>query len=182
MPKAGSGGQGFTGGNTMAHSAAAPMIAVPPVRAAGPPVPGSGSAIWLAAILPDEAYSSSSDWNRNHAAKFARFNSAPKHANWSAGKNEGGEWLQIDLGEVKQISAVRVQGRFNHPQWVTRYNLGISSDLNSWINYENLQGASGQDDFSEFTLGNGISGRFVRFYPLQWHQHISMRVDVCAKK
>ena len=101
-------------------------------------------------------------------------------ANWSAKKNKVGEWLEVDLGETMEISAVRVQGRFNHSQWVSKYNLSISADKTNWTDFENLKGADGEDDFQEFELPKIISGKFVRFSPTEWNKHISMRVDIAV--
>jgi len=135
---------------------------------------------WIVNELDDSAFSSSSDWNRNHSAKFARFDSKPKFANWSAKKNELGEWIQLDLGEEKKIKSVRIQGRHNYPQWVTKYNLWVGNDLSNWTKFEDITGTSGQDESSEFTFPELIQGQYLRFLPTEWVDHISMRVDVCT--
>jgi len=136
---------------------------------------------WEVNQLPDSAFSSSSDWNRNHAAKFARFDSKPKFANWSAGKNEIGEWLQIDLGQVRTVKSVRIQGRHNQPQWVTKYDLWIGNDLSDWTKFENINGPNGQDEFTEFDFSGDLqNARYIRFLPTTWENHMSMRVDVCV--
>ena len=134
--------------------------------------------IWKAQFLEDEAFSSSSDFNKNHSAKFCRLNSSDGKANWSSKSNDLNQWIQVDLGKTETISAVAVQGRFNNPQWVTKYNLLISDDLKNWETFENNEGVHDQESVSIFQFPSNIQGRYIRFLPLEWHGHISMRVDV----
>jgi hypothetical protein len=134
--------------------------------------------MWIINQLLDSSFSSSSEWNRNHSAKFCRFNSTPKIANWSAKENKSGEWLQVDLNGYFLINAVRLQGRNNNPQWVTKYELWISNDQKEWVKFEDLPGTSGQDTFSEFRLPSNVFGRYVRFIAIEWVGHISMRIDI----
>lgn len=49
--------------------------------------------------------------------------------------NLGSEYLQVDLGVVKNITKVATQGRYNVNQWVTQYSLSYSNDAASWIKY-----------------------------------------------
>jgi hypothetical protein len=135
---------------------------------------------WKSMQLKDDAFSSSSDFNSNHAAKLCRLNSIDGQANWSAKKNDRKQWLQIDLGKIESILGVAVQGRFNLDQWVTMYNLQISSDLNSWKIIENILGCNDRNTINEFLLEKEMLGRYVRFIPKEWHNHISMRVDVAV--
>lgn len=137
---------------------------------------------WTSRFLDDQAFSSSSDFNIHHAAKLARLNLEDGDANWSAKSNRKNQWLQVDLGEEEEILAVAVQGRYNYPQWVTKYNILISSDSESWTLLENIQGANDQNSISTYELPSPIFGRFVRFIPLEWFNHISMRVDVAIRR
>ena len=135
---------------------------------------------WKKSKLNDDAFSSSSEWNLEHSAKFCRLNSNDGKANWSAKKNDENQWIQVDLGKSELINKVAVQGRFNYAQWVTKYNLLISSDLKNWTKFEKIEGSIDQETVSIYQLPQPVKGQFVRFVPLEWNGHISMRIDVAT--
>jgi hypothetical protein len=134
---------------------------------------------WIIQELADDTFSASSEFNSKHSAKFARLNFKKGNANWSAKHNDHGEWLQVDLCKKRSITAVSVQGRFNQPQWVTKYNLLIGNDAVNWQNFENIEGSRDQETAVIYYLPRPTQGRFVRFVPTSWQGHISMRVDIC---
>jgi hypothetical protein len=133
---------------------------------------------WIINNLKDDALSSSSDFNRNLPAKACRLNDISGKGNWSAKANDSSQWLQVNLGRIETIVAVAVQGRFNQPQWVSFYNLHISTNLKDWTVFENIKGASDQNTVVEFHLPDTVTGQYIRFVPQEWNVHISMRVDV----
>jgi hypothetical protein len=45
---------------------------------------------------------------------------------------KGGEWLQIDLGRRKRITAVATQGRFRYYEHVKTFKLSYSRDGKKW--------------------------------------------------
>jgi hypothetical protein len=137
--------------------------------------------LWVGSSITDDGFSSSSDFNEEHAAKFGKLNLKTGKANWSAKANDKNQWIQLDIGKIQSIAAVAVQGRFNYKQWVSKYDLHISSDLKDWEKFENISGSANQETVAEFQLPQPIQGRYVRFLPQEWHKHISMRVDVCVK-
>jgi len=141
--------------------------------------PDLSEAQWGREVLGDEAYSASSEFNKNHAAKLARINSEPKFANWSSKKSDEHQWIQIDLGEVKTVWGVCTQGRFNQDQWVKSYTLFVSSDGKSWETIGvDIAANTDRDSLSENNFTNPVLARYVRFQPTAWHQWVSMRVDV----
>jgi hypothetical protein len=143
-----------------------------------------GEAVWQMKNLNDSQISSSSDWNRNHAAKFARIDCKPKYANWSTKVNDENQWIQVDLTDPMEISEVKTQGRFNRDQWVTKYYLSWSLDGKKWTTDKDnvYDGNSDRDGHIVNVLKNPVVGRFVRIHPLEWHEHISLRFDVKAEK
>ncbi|MFN5634021.1 MAG: discoidin domain-containing protein [Flavobacteriia bacterium] len=141
--------------------------------------PELADAQWGREVMNDDAYSSSSDYNKNHSAKLGRLNCEPKYANWSSKKCDENQWIQIDLGEVKTTWGVCTQGRYNSDQWVKSYRLLISSDGKNWDCVgEDIIANFDRDSLSEFLFDAPKLTRFVRFQPTSWHQWISMRVDV----
>ena len=64
----------------------------------------------------------SSEWDRNHAAIQGRLNfkaGGGKQGGWSAGKNNGNQWIQVALGSYTKLTSIATQGRNAHSQWVT---------------------------------------------------------------
>ena len=80
--------------------------------------------------IPDDQISSSSDFNVNHLAHKGRLNSQAYAGSWSAQRNDGNQWLQIDLGSKHTVTRVATQGRASsaYAQWVTKYSLQYHTD------------------------------------------------------
>ena len=47
---------------------------------------------------------------------------------WSAKTNDKGQWIQVNLGEMKEITKIGLQGRQDYSQWVTKYKVSYSKD------------------------------------------------------
>ncbi|XP_019619698.1 PREDICTED: lactadherin-like, partial [Branchiostoma belcheri] len=60
---------------------------------------------------------------------------------WAARTNTIGEWLQVDLGEMKTVTGTIIQGRSSADQWVTSYKLQYSLDGLNWITYASSDGS-----------------------------------------
>ena len=79
----------------------------------------------------------SSEWDANHAAIQGRLNfqgNQKKKGSWSARSNNNDQWLQVDLGsEDTKVARVATQGRYDYPQWVTKYKLAYS---NHGVNFQ----------------------------------------------
>ncbi|XP_067050758.1 uncharacterized protein [Acropora muricata] len=149
----------------------------------------------------DEQITASSELNDNSAAYQGRLNvnksaqgSTVKSGAWVAGTSDLSQWLQVDLfDEESLISRVATQGRnqddswgLANSQWVERYNLQYSNDGRDF-EYYHEQGKSRAKEFTGNTDENSIvshdlippiRGRYIRFRPTAWHQHISMRVEL----
>lgn len=57
--------------------------------------------------IPDSAITASTEWHSSHGASNARLNfinRAGKTGGWSARHNDKGQWLQIDLGKVRDLT------------------------------------------------------------------------------
>lgn len=55
---------------------------------------------------------------------------------WSAGRNDKNQWLQVDVGQEKIITAISSQGRKDANQWVISYVVSYSSDGEKFENYQ----------------------------------------------
>lgn len=94
--------------------------------------------------IPDSQVNASSSFGSSQP-HYARLNSQPVQRNrkgsWSSVSNNPSQWLQIDLGDqFTNVTCVATQGRQDHPQWVTKYNLQYSNDTITFHFYTDEQG------------------------------------------
>ena len=107
---------------------------------------------------------------------------------WAAAANAPGEYLQVDIGEIKVLTALAVQGNPSAEEWVTAYHLSTSFDGVHWSSYaENsnqparlFEGCADQSTAVQQTLRNPVLTRFVRLIPVEWHGALAMRLEVFA--
>lgn len=95
------------------------------------------------------------------------------------------QWLEIDVGHPTLITGLITKGRGDttRNQWVTKYKVSYSNDSIVWTWYKDANHLEAKefggnaDKQMERThyLNNPFFARFVRFYPLQWNEHIAMR-------
>ncbi|XP_078363993.1 polycystin family receptor for egg jelly-like [Oculina patagonica] len=133
--------------------------------------------------------SASSELSPNHAAVQGRLNflkSGVKEGAWTAGSNNGNQWLQIYFGNQTLITGVATQGRSGACHWVTKYNLQYS-DYGVNFAYYTEQDRSSKKEFVGNTDQNTIvyhelkppiRARYIRFRPVAWYVGVSMRVEL----
>ncbi|XP_078684919.1 lactadherin-like [Branchiostoma floridae x Branchiostoma belcheri] len=139
--------------------------------------------------IPDDSITASSTYGFNREPYRGRLNGAAGVGAWAVLTNTIGEWLQVDLGEMKTVTGTIIQGRYgvlhNVYQWVTSYKLQYSVDGLSWITYASSDGSEevfpgNTDRNTPVTnlLDSPTDARYVRFLPQSWHGWMSMRVEV----
>lgn len=89
----------------------------------------------------DGQITASSQWDDNHSANQGRLNfqeTEKKAGAWSAARNDGNQWLQINLGSpyITRVTSVATQGRNGYDQWVTTYRLMYSDDGVNFLYYK----------------------------------------------
>ncbi|XP_039712473.1 contactin-associated protein-like 3 [Pteropus medius] len=144
----------------------------------------------LASSLPRTSISSSSELSSSHGPGFASLNRRDGAGGWTPFVSNKYQWLQIDLGERMEVTAVATQGRYGSSDWVTNYLLMFSDGGRNWKQYrreESLWGFPGNtnaDSVVHYKLQPPFEARFMRFLPLAWNSkgRIGMRVEVygCA--
>ncbi|GCC26336.1 hypothetical protein chiPu_0004752 [Chiloscyllium punctatum] len=140
----------------------------------------------LVSDLPQSAFSSSSVLSSSHNPGFAKLNRRDGAGGWSPKDSDKYQWLQIDLGERTEITAVATQGRYGSSDWVTSYVLMFSDTERNWKQYRQedntwaFPGNSNADSVVHHKLQYSVRARFLRFAPLQWNPtgRIGMRVEV----
>ncbi|XP_063769779.1 contactin-associated protein-like 4 [Pseudophryne corroboree] len=140
----------------------------------------------LASSLPPSSFSSSSELSITHSAGFARLNRRDGAGGWSPRVSDKYQWLQIDLGERTEITAIAMQGKYGSSDWVTSYLLTFSDTGRNWKKYHQEEGIAAfigntnADSVVHYKLQNHIRARYLRFNPLDWNVkgRIGMRVEV----
>ncbi|XP_006888882.1 PREDICTED: contactin-associated protein-like 4 isoform X1 [Elephantulus edwardii] len=144
----------------------------------------------LVPALPQASFSSSSELSSSHGPGFARLNRRDGAGGWSPLVSNKYQWLQIDLGERMEVTAVATQGGYGSSNWVTSYLLMFSDSGRNWKQYrqeDSIWGFSGNtnaDSVVYYRLQPSIKAKFLRFIPLEWNPkgRIGMRIEVfgCA--
>ena len=99
---------------------------------------------------------------------------------WTARVNNANQWMQIDLGNLTNVTGVVTQGRANSNQWVTNYRVSTSTNGEKWVPMNSGQQYAGNTDRSTKVMHKFafVSARYVRFDVLAWNGYISMRAGV----
>ncbi|XP_069633647.1 contactin-associated protein-like 4 isoform X2 [Haliaeetus albicilla] len=140
----------------------------------------------LVSALPQSSFSSSSELSSSHSPGFARLNRREGAGGWSPLVSNKYQWLQIDLGERTEITAVATQGGYGSSDWVTSYLLMFSDGGRNWKQYRQeesiwaFSGNTNADSVVYYKLQHSIKARFLRFVPLDWNPNgrIGMRIEV----
>ena len=94
--------------------------------------------------IADNRITASSEHDPTHGSRNARLNhqEAPSVAtgSWSAKTNDLNQWIQADLGGLKQVSGVATQGRNGYPQWVTKFMVQYSENGETWNYIKDVNG------------------------------------------
>ena len=91
--------------------------------------------------IADDQITASSEWSSDkyHGANNARLNRPSQPGSvgaWCAGifsLFNLDEWIQVDLRTLTWITGVRIQVREDISQWVTRYKVEYSSNMQTWM-------------------------------------------------
>uniref|UniRef100_A0A3P9M4Q9 Contactin associated protein-like 5a n=1 Tax=Oryzias latipes TaxID=8090 RepID=A0A3P9M4Q9_ORYLA len=146
----------------------------------------------LVSALPQSSFQSSSQSAASAAAFNAILNRRDGAGGWSPMVTDQNPWLQVDLGEQMEVTAVATQGRHDSWDWVSSYLLLLSDTGRIWKQYrqedgvERLAGNVNAEAVVQNKLSHTVRARFLRFIPLDWNPSgwIGLRVEVfgCSYK
>uniref|UniRef100_A0A8C4GXJ7 Contactin associated protein like 3 n=1 Tax=Dicentrarchus labrax TaxID=13489 RepID=A0A8C4GXJ7_DICLA len=113
------------------------------------------------------------------------FLSLPGAGGWSPSSSDRYQWLEVDLGERTQITAVATQGRYGSSDWLTAYLLMFSDTGHNWKQYRQedsigaFPGNSNADSVVQHKLQHTVIARYVRLIPLDWNPNgrIGLRLE-----
>ncbi|XP_059355989.1 contactin-associated protein-like 5 [Carassius carassius] len=144
----------------------------------------------LASLLPATSFQSSSHFSDSWAAYFAKLNKKDGGGGWSPESTDRSPWLQVDLQDRMEVTAVATQGRHGSRDWVSAYMLLYSDTGRMWKQYMlednvgRIVGNVNPDSVVHHKLSQSIRTRFLRFVPLEWSPsgRVGLRVAVygCA--
>ena len=94
-------------------------------------------------IIPKEAMTASSSLGTNYAPWMGRLGAMEGGGAWCAKNNDNMQHLQIDLGYVRKVRSLQIQGKegiSRHPTlesaWVKNFTLSHSVDGITWTNHK----------------------------------------------
>ncbi|XP_061110174.1 contactin-associated protein-like 2 isoform X1 [Conger conger] len=140
----------------------------------------------LASPLPHSAFSGSSTFSSGYAPGYAKLNQRGGAGGWSPAENDNYQWLQVDLGNRKQVTAIATQGRYSSSDWTKQYRLLYSETGMNWKPYHQdgniwtFSGNSNTESVVRHDLQLAVVARYLRMVPLQWSEEgrIGLRIEV----
>uniref|UniRef100_A0AAR2M5A1 Contactin associated protein-like 5a n=1 Tax=Pygocentrus nattereri TaxID=42514 RepID=A0AAR2M5A1_PYGNA len=92
---------------------------------------------------------------------------------WSPGSEDHRPWLQLDLRDRLEITAIATQGRWGSSDWVNSYHLQYSDSGRTWRSYRQddvpwtFPGNTDTDSVVQHKLLHSIRTRYLRLVPLE---------------
>uniref|UniRef100_A0A4W5MW51 Contactin associated protein like 3 n=1 Tax=Hucho hucho TaxID=62062 RepID=A0A4W5MW51_9TELE len=139
----------------------------------------------LVSSLPQSYFRSSSQLSNSHGPGFAKVNRRDGAGGWAPVESNKYQWLEVDLGERTEITAVATQGRYGSSDWVSSFLLMFSDTGRNWKQYRQedsigaFTGNSNADSVVQFKLQQPVFARFLRLLPLDWNPNgrIGLRLE-----
>eukprot|EP00854_Cymbomonas_tetramitiformis_P008820 gene8820-10456_t len=109
---------------------------------------------------------------------------------WCPNDVEIGEWLQVDLGGIRAVSGVAMQGAADAVEWVTSYTVSVAQTLEDevWIEVRSETDSSrfaGNTDQHSVVIQRFaavVEARYIRVYPQTYHSWNSMRLELYGSR
>uniref|UniRef100_A0A6Q2ZFB4 Neuropilin n=1 Tax=Esox lucius TaxID=8010 RepID=A0A6Q2ZFB4_ESOLU len=140
--------------------------------------------------IASEQIMASSKYNPGWSSERARLNYYENA--WTPGEDNNKEWIQVDLGFLRFVSAVGTQGAVSQETqrayWVKSYKVDVSSNGEDWITLKEgskqkvFQGNTNPTDVVKTMLPKPTLTRFVRIRPVAWETGIALRFEVYGCK
>uniref|UniRef100_A0A3B4B8Y0 Uncharacterized protein n=1 Tax=Periophthalmus magnuspinnatus TaxID=409849 RepID=A0A3B4B8Y0_9GOBI len=135
--------------------------------------------------LPPSSFRSSSQLFSSHGPGYAKLNRRDGAGGWSPLSSDWYQWLEVDLGERTQITAVATQGRYGSSDWLTAYLLMFSDTGHNWRQYRQedgigmFSGNTNADSVVQHKLQQTVIARYLRLIPLDWNTNgrIGLRIE-----
>nr|XP_028606857.1 neuropilin-1 isoform X1 [Podarcis muralis]XP_028606858.1 neuropilin-1 isoform X1 [Podarcis muralis] len=141
--------------------------------------------------IHSDQISASSQYSTNWSSERSRLN-YPENG-WTPGEDSNREWIQVDLGLLRFVSAIGTQGAISKETrkeyFLKTYRVDTSSNGEDWISVKDgnnkplvFIGNTNPTDVAYRPFPKPILTRFVRIKPASWETGISLRFEVYGCK
>uniref|UniRef100_A0A8C7D3F0 Contactin-associated protein-like 5 n=1 Tax=Oncorhynchus kisutch TaxID=8019 RepID=A0A8C7D3F0_ONCKI len=141
----------------------------------------------LLSVLPESSFESSSTSSSSQLPHSAKLNRREGEGGWAPERSDRQPWLQLDLRQKMEVTAIATQGRSGSSDWVTSFMLLFGDSGLAWKQYgqsedtgQTYTGNTNSEGVVQHKLVHSIAARFLRFVPLDWSTTgwIGLRVEV----
>ncbi|XP_061150373.1 neuropilin-1a-like isoform X1 [Syngnathus typhle] len=136
--------------------------------------------------ISPEQISASSKYNSNWSPERSRLNYGEN--GWTPSDDTVREWIQVDLGFLRFITAIGTQGAISKETkkhyFVRSYKVDLSSNGEDWVTVKDgskqkiFQGNHNPTDEARSFLPKQTLARYIRIRPMSWEQGICMRFEL----
>ncbi|CAJ1073023.1 neuropilin-1a-like isoform X1 [Xyrichtys novacula] len=136
--------------------------------------------------ISSEQITASSQYNSNWSPERSRLN-YPENG-WTPSDDTVREWIQVDLGFLRFVTAVGTQGAISKETkkhyYVRSYKVDVSSTGEDWVTVKEgskqkiFQGNHNPTDEVLAYLPKQTLARYIRIRPMSWEQGICMRFEI----
>uniref|UniRef100_A0A4W4F2Y9 Neuropilin n=1 Tax=Electrophorus electricus TaxID=8005 RepID=A0A4W4F2Y9_ELEEL len=140
--------------------------------------------------IHSDQITASSQYNPSWSPERSRLNNFEN--GWTPAEDTTKEWIQVDLGFLRFVSAIGTQGAISQETkkkyFVKAYKVDVSSNGEDWITLKEgskqkvFQGNSNPTDVVRTLLPKPTLTRFVRIRPFSWEMGIALRFEVYGCK
>ncbi|CAL8384873.1 unnamed protein product [Gadus morhua 'NCC'] len=101
---------------------------------------------------------------------------------WRPSISDSASWIQADLGQVRKVTGVVIQGCPDNDHWVTKFKIQHSLDGSAWAAYtadgEFFPGSQDRNSADTQLLGTPVSAQYIRVLPLEHNAQAGLRFEV----
>ncbi|XP_061835052.1 neuropilin-1a-like isoform X1 [Nerophis lumbriciformis] len=136
--------------------------------------------------ISSEQISASSQYNANWSPERSRLNY--QENGWTPSDDTVREWIQVDLGFLRFITAIGTQGAISKETkkhyFVQSYKVDLSSNGEDWVTVKEgpkqkiFPGNHNPTDEARAFLPKQTLARYIRIRPMTWEQGICMRFEI----
>ncbi|XP_054621835.1 neuropilin-1a-like [Dunckerocampus dactyliophorus] len=136
--------------------------------------------------ISSDQISASSQYNSNWSPERSRLNY--QENGWTPSDDTVREWIQVDLGFLRFITAIGTQGAISKETkkhyFVRSYKVDLSSNGEDWVTVKEgskqkiFPGNRNPTDEARSILPKQTLARYVRIRPMTWEQGICMRFEI----
>ncbi|XP_042887736.1 neurexin-4-like, partial [Penaeus japonicus] len=132
-------------------------------------------------LLEDATLRASTELHTREASKARLYETSA----WTARSADYLQYLEVDLKETKNITAIATQGRQDSDEYVTAYTIQFGQDGNLFSIVKGFDGSiwafpGNKDGNTVVTnlLETPIIARYIRIKPSRWRDRISLRMEL----